>query len=75
MSNTTKNNPCLGCTERWVDVENGTSCHSTCERHKAAKAEHDERKRKIIERRNEEGIYEGYRRVKLARYRHTREGK
>lgn len=69
MINTKDENPCYGCTERVL------GCHSTCERYKERKAKYDERKRKFIEQRNEEGIYESYRRIKLARYRHTRDMK
>ena len=65
-------NPCYCCTERYVDVERGVTCHGTCQRYKEANARHAERKRKIIEQRNEEGIYERYRRIRAARYRHTK---
>lgn len=27
------NSPCEGCRDRWVDLENMTRCHSTCEKY------------------------------------------
>lgn len=29
---------CKGCPYRWVDVENGKTCHSVCSRYKALQA-------------------------------------
>lgn len=30
---------CKNCPDRWVDVENGKTCHSVCERYKQMQAE------------------------------------
>ena len=67
-----KGNPCYGCTERWVDVERRTTCHSTCERHKEAKAGYEERKQMNAEKSADDKIYERYRRLQMARYRHAK---
>ena len=37
--------PCLGCEDRYVDVEHGTRCHSTCEKYLAARDEAFAKKR------------------------------
>lgn len=29
---------CKGCPDRWVDIENGKTCHSVCSRYKALQA-------------------------------------
>lgn len=34
MNDTRKHeNPCFRCSERWIDTEKGTRCHSSCEKY------------------------------------------
>jgi hypothetical protein len=47
-------NPCFKCTERWVDIQNATTCHSQCERRKIWEAWWGEAQKE--RRKQEEGI-------------------
>lgn len=38
---------CNGCPDRWVDVEKGVTCHSTCPDYKEQKQEKAEIKKRI----------------------------
>lgn len=50
----TKNNPCYQCPERWIKKIDGktTTCHSTCEKHKAKTEENNKIKEQVIKGRN-----------------------
>lgn len=65
-------NPCYGCTDRWVDAENGKKCHSSCERYLSRKEKEDAKRSQFIEQKKKENIYESYRRIRVAKYRHTK---
>lgn len=37
---------CHGCTDRWVDIEKGVTCHATCKHYKEQQQEHEESRKR-----------------------------
>ena len=64
--------PCYGCNDRFVDVDNSVTCHSTCEKYAEYKKEHEAQKAAKKEIKDQQSVYEFYKQKSIERIRKKR---
>lgn len=65
--------PCYGCKDRFVDVDNGVTCHGTCEKYAEYRKEHEAKQVAKKEYKEQFCVYEMYQQAAINRMRKKRE--